>query len=386
MSTAWTTMSMSRSATRSASSSAVPLRPERGRSRGSIKSVLLPRRSHHQHSRQRFPDEPGAASPGCAGADERPAGLRGDAARYRRGACQGGGGSGQGSGPPSGWAGAAVGSGWSWSRPPAVASSSARCMAPRPPLSSSRIWVRQLNPSARTAAPARLSAAVGSRVRAAQASLTSPWLTWKPKLPARPQQPVSRCRPGPPGQQLLVRVPAGHGVLVAMHLGEHRPPDRRRGVPGGVLGEQPGQGERAVAEPEHAASASIQLSIRSPPGCSTRWPSGAVALGWARAQVVVIDDDLGGVGGDGGCKRGHHPGHRHSPRRRRSAAAASHPASSPAALASVHQFLLASSANDPRTYAPTIDLNVPGLSTRISAPLAHQPTPRCCVHNAPAAA
>jgi hypothetical protein len=55
------------------------------------------------------------------------------------------------------------------------------------------------------------------------------------------------------GQQLLVRVPAGHGVLVPVHLGEHRPPDRRRSVPGGVLGEQLGQGERVVAKPEHAA-------------------------------------------------------------------------------------------------------------------------------------
>ena len=33
----------------------------------------------------------------------------------------------------------------------------------------------------------------GQQARSAQASLTSPWPTWKPKLPARPQQPVSRC-------------------------------------------------------------------------------------------------------------------------------------------------------------------------------------------------
>ena len=55
------------------------------------------------------------------------------------------------------------------------------------------------------------------------------------------------------GQQLLVRVPAEHGVLVPVHLGEHRLPDRRRSVPGGVLGEQLGQGECVVAKPEHAA-------------------------------------------------------------------------------------------------------------------------------------
>jgi hypothetical protein len=55
------------------------------------------------------------------------------------------------------------------------------------------------------------------------------------------------------GQQLLVRVPAEHGVLVPVHLGEQRPPDRRRSLPGGVLGEQLGQGERVVAKPEHAA-------------------------------------------------------------------------------------------------------------------------------------
>jgi hypothetical protein len=55
------------------------------------------------------------------------------------------------------------------------------------------------------------------------------------------------------GQQFLVRVRAVHGVLVPVHLGEHRPPDRRRSLPGGVLGEQLGQGERVVAKPEHAA-------------------------------------------------------------------------------------------------------------------------------------
>jgi hypothetical protein len=33
----------------------------------------------------------------------------------------------------------------------------------------------------------------GQQGALAQASLTSPWQTWKPKLPARLQQPVSRC-------------------------------------------------------------------------------------------------------------------------------------------------------------------------------------------------
>jgi hypothetical protein len=66
----------------------------------------------------------------------------------------------------------------------------------------------------------------GSRARSAQASLTSPWPTWKPKLPARPQQPISRCSAWPPAavSSFLVRVPAEHGVLVAVHLGEHRRP------------------------------------------------------------------------------------------------------------------------------------------------------------------
>jgi hypothetical protein len=74
-----------------------------------------------------------------------------------------------------------------------VASSSARCMASRSPLSSSWIWVRQLNPSARTSAPGAASRSRGSRARSAQASAHLAWLTWKPKLSARPQQPVSRC-------------------------------------------------------------------------------------------------------------------------------------------------------------------------------------------------
>ena len=92
--------------------------------------------------------------------------------------------------------------------------------------SSSWIWVRQLNPSARTTAPGAASRSRGSRARSAQASLTSPWPTWKPKLPARPQQPVSRCSAWAPAavSSFLVRVPAGHGVLVAVHLGEHRRP------------------------------------------------------------------------------------------------------------------------------------------------------------------
>ena len=166
--------------------------------------------------------------PGCAGADERPAG--------RRCAYKGGGGSGQAAAlAVRGGRGAAVRSGWSWLRPPAVASSSARCMASRSPLSSSWIWVRQLNPSARTSAPGAASRSRGSRARSAQASAHLARLTWKPKLPARLQQPVSGARLGRGrGQQFLVRVRAEHGVLVPVHLGEHRPPDRRRSLPGGV--------------------------------------------------------------------------------------------------------------------------------------------------------
>jgi hypothetical protein len=139
--------------------------------------------------------------PGCDGADERPAG--------RRGAYQGGGGSGQAAAlAVRGGRGAAVRSGWSWSRPPAVASSSARGMASRSPLSSSWIWVGQLNPSARTTAPGAASRSGGSRL-----PLTSPagLETEVAGEAAAAGLQVPGLGPGR-GQQLLVRVPAEHGV------------------------------------------------------------------------------------------------------------------------------------------------------------------------------
>ena len=64
----------------------------------------------------------------------------------------------------------------------------------------------------------------GSSARSAQARLTSPCPAWKPKLPARPQQPESRCSASTPAalEQPGVGVPAHDGVLVAVHLGERR--------------------------------------------------------------------------------------------------------------------------------------------------------------------
>jgi hypothetical protein len=128
-------------------------------------------------------------------------------------------------------------------------------MASRSPLSSSWIWVRQLNPSARTSAPGAASRSRGSRARSAQASAHLAVTDLEAEV-AGEAAAAGLQVPGlgaDPGQQLLVRVPAEHGVLVPVHLGEHRPPDRRRSLPGGVLGEQLGQGERVVAKPEHAA-------------------------------------------------------------------------------------------------------------------------------------
>ena len=60
------------------------------------------------------------------------------------------------------------------------------------------------------AAPGAASRSRGSRARSAQVSLISPWPTWKPKLPARPRRPVSRCSAWAPAavSSFLVRVPA----------------------------------------------------------------------------------------------------------------------------------------------------------------------------------
>jgi hypothetical protein len=120
---------------------------------------------------------------------------------------------------------------------------------------SSWIWVRQMNPLAGTTAPGAASRSRGSRARSAQASGHLAVTDLEAEV-AGEAAAAGLQVPGlgaDPGQQLLVRVPAEHGVLVPVHLGEHRPPDRRRSLPGGVLGEQLGQGERVVAKPEHAA-------------------------------------------------------------------------------------------------------------------------------------
>ena len=132
-----------------------------------------------------------------------------------------------------------------------------RTAAPRPPRTAkaAAFWVRQLNLLARTTAPGAASRSRGSRARSAQASLTSPWLTWKPKLPARPQQPVSRCSAWAPAAVSSFSSASQPGTACWCQCTWVSTGRRTAaGVyPGGVLGEQLGQGERVVAKPEHAA-------------------------------------------------------------------------------------------------------------------------------------
>jgi hypothetical protein len=60
-------------------------------------------------------------------------------------------------------------------------------------------------------------------------------------------------------EQLRVGVPAHDGVLVTVHLGQHRPADARRLVARGVPGQQLGQGFGVVAQPAHVLVIGEQL-------------------------------------------------------------------------------------------------------------------------------